>query len=421
MKKNKHKSSCGVDLHKCADDRTAELERSNEQLRKEIEERKRTEEELIRAQKLESVGILAGGIAHDFNNMIAAILGNISLAKMHVSTADKIFTYLADAENVCMRTCDLTNQLITFSKGEKPVKKTFSVGALVKSAARFSLSGSNVHCEFHMPSDLWPVEVDEGQMRQVIHNIVVNACDAMPEGGIIDIFGENITVGAEGDFPLREGRFVKVSIQDHGAGISKDNLSKIFDPYFTTKTRNNRKGMGLGLAICYSIINKHEGHIAVESEEGNGATFHIYLPASLKEGKKEEKPVAGNGKILIMDDEEPVRLITGEFLRHIGYEVELVKNGEEALSLYKKAKEANQHFDVVILDLTVPGGMGGKNAIKKLLEIDPGVKGILASGYSDDPIMQDFSNHGFVGAIAKPYAFDHLHELIKKVMSQKKL
>ncbi|MEW6110238.1 MAG: ATP-binding protein, partial [Nitrospirota bacterium] len=245
-----------------------------------ITDRKKMEEELLNARKLESIGFLAGGIAHDFNNLLAVILGCISLAKMHLSPEDDILEILENAEEASIRAADLTKLLITFSKGGAPVKKTINIAELLRNSAGFALSGSNIKCEFNIPDDLWPVEVDEGQIKQVVYGMVLNSREAMPEGGIINVRAGNITISEKNEFLLKEGEYIKISIEDHGVGIPKENLSRIFDPYFSTKRKATQKGMGLGLSICYSIIKSHNGLITVKSEIGTGTTFHIYLPAS---------------------------------------------------------------------------------------------------------------------------------------------
>jgi len=383
---------------------------------RDITERKKMEEELLRTEKLESVGILAGGIAHDFNNLLTAILGNITLAKMNLYSPDEAYQRLEEAEKASLRAKDLTKQLLTFSKGGKPIKKTTSIVELTKESASFALRGSNVRCEFSIPDDLWPVNVDEGQVSQVINNLIINADQSMPEGGTIKIKSENVTVTESDVLPLKEGGYVKISIKDHGIGIPKEYLPKIFDPYFTTK----HKGSGLGLATAYSVIKKHDGHITAESETGIGTTFHIYLPASkekvLTKKVKDEKPLTGKGRILVMDDEEVVREVAGLMLRTIGYEVEFARDGVEAIELYKRAMESGEPFEAAIIDLTVPGGMGGKEAIKNLLEIDPNVKAIVSSGYSTDPIMSEFEQYGFKGVIAKPYQIEELSRMVSEII-----
>ncbi|HEY6012020.1 MAG TPA: PAS domain S-box protein, partial [Nitrospirota bacterium] len=383
---------------------------------RDITERKKLEEELIKAQKLESVGLLAGGIAHDFNNLLTAILGNISLAKMQVSTVHKAFARLEEAEKASLRARDLTQQLLTFARGGAPVRKTTSIIDVIREASQFALRGSAVSCTIIVPDDLRPVEVDEGQMSQVIHNLIINADHSMPAGGIITITGENVFISGKDALPLPEGEYVHIAVRDQGMGIEKELLPRIFDPYFTTK----RTGSGLGLATTYSIMKRHDGHISVESEVGVGTTFHLYLPASHKKlaakAAGEQPIIPGEGTILVMDDEEMVRMVVIDMLSSLGYAVVTAADGADAIDLYAKARSAGKRFDAVIMDLTVPGGMGGKEAIKKLIEIDPAVKALVSSGYSNDPIMAEHEKYGFAGVIAKPYTMANLREAIGKAL-----
>jgi len=382
---------------------------------RDVSEKRRIEQELMKADKLNSLGILAGGIAHDFNNILTAILGNIILAKEFTRPGEKIYERLIEAEKASLRAKGLAQQLLTFSSGGAPIKKTMFISKLLKESVLFALSGSNVQCEFSISNNLWAVEIDEGQINQAINNLIINAIQSMPEGGRIKLTAENVTV-SEGE---KKGRYVKISIVDQGIGIPKEHLPKIFEPYFTTK----QKGSGLGLAIVYSIIKKHDGYIEVETELGVGTTFKVYLPASLKnvfvrKGLK-EKIQTGKGKILVMDDEESVRKVVGEMLVFLGYEVEFAKEGIEAIELYKKAKAQGQPFDAIIMDLTIPIGMGGKETINKLLEIDPTVKAIVSSGYSTDPVMTEFTKYGFKGFIIKPFKIKELGEVLYRVIMEK--
>ena len=383
---------------------------------RDITEKRRAERELLKADKLESLGVLSGGIAHDFNNILTSILGNISIARMFAKPGDKIFERLEEAENDCMRARVLTQKILTFSRGGAPIMKTAFISELLRDSASFALSGSNVRCEFSIPDDLWRVEVDEGQIAQVISNLIINASQAMPGGGVINLLAENIVVDERQGIPLNNGRHVKISVTDHGIGISKEHFQQIFDPYYTTK----RGGSGLGLAIAYSIVKRHNGYIDVKSIPGKETTFSIYLPASSKEALAEkesgEKIRGGKGKILVMDDEKMIRDVVGDMLGILGYEAEFAKDGAEAVELYKKAEQSVRPFDAVIMDLTVPGGMGGKEAVRKLAEIDPEVKAIVSSGYSDDPVMADFRKYGFSNVVAKPYNIKELGDALYEVL-----
>jgi PAS domain S-box-containing protein len=378
---------------------------------------KKMEEELRKAQKLESLGVLAGGIAHDFNNILATIMGNISLAKIDVKPEDRTHELLEEAEKASSRATALTHQLLTFSKGGSPVKRTASIVEVIEESCRFALRGSRIRSEFIKPVGLWPVEMDSGQISQVIHNLIINADHAMPEGGVIQVRAENVLLEDGGGLPLQQGKYIKISIQDQGIGIPDEHLSKIFDPYFTTK----QKGSGLGLAVVYSIIKRHDGYITLESQLGQGTTFHIYLPASGSESpkstEKEIKIPIGKGRILLMDDEETVRKVAGRMLTRMGYEVEFARDGAEAVTKYREAMKARIPFDAVILDLTVRGGMGGQDTIKRLLEINPGVRAVVSSGYSNDPVMADFQRYRFKGVVAKPFKIEELGKILQRVMS----
>jgi CheY-like chemotaxis protein len=291
---------------------------------------------------------------------------------------------------------------------------------VLKASCRFAVTGSNIQCEFDLPNDLLPVDIDAGQINQVINNLIINAQQAMPEGGTIHVKAENIVSSekmAKQGLIVNEGEFVRITIRDNGVGIPAENLGKIFDPYFTTK----EQGSGLGLATSHSVIKKHGGYITVESTQGKETTFYIYLPASPRndESRRSDGKSAfkGKGKILIMDDEDMIREITGELLQNLGYQVEFAKNGSEAIDLYREAQGLGKPFDAVILDLTIPGGMGGKEAIKGLLEIDPKIKAIVSSGYSNDPIMAEFREYGFNGVIIKPYRLTELSQTLQDVLT----
>jgi PAS domain S-box-containing protein len=384
-----------------------------------ITERKQIEEELQKVAKLEALGVLAGGIAHDFNNILTAIVGNISLAKMDVKRTGRLHRLLEEAETAASRARALTQQLLTFSRGGAPIKREASISEVIKDTAGFVLRGSKARCDFMLPEDLWPTELDEGQISQVFHNLIINTDQAMPDGGVIRVRAENLMIEAGHSLPLQSGRYIHVSIQDQGIGIPEEHLPKIFDPYFTTKQR----GSGLGLATAYSIIRRHDGHITLESQLGIGTTVHVYLPASEKKFTKEEeeeaKPIVGKGRILVMDDEQMIRDLAQEMLTSIGYAAEVTRDGTEAIEVFKKARESGDPFDAVILDLTVPGGMGGREAIAQLLKVDPEVIAIVSSGYSTDPIMSDFRGYGFSGVAAKPYKIQDLSRVLYEVLKDR--
>ncbi|MDQ1318030.1 MAG: domain S-box, partial [Candidatus Poribacteria bacterium] len=386
-----------------------------------VTEKRRMEEDLLRVQKLESIGVLAGGIAHDFNNILAGIMGNISLAKMLINTGEKAFERLTVAESACLQAKKLTQQLLTFSKGGVPIIKPTLIKELLVESSNFVLRGANTKCEFSIPDNIWNAEVDAGQIGQVISNLIINADQAMPEGGMINVQAENVILEEKNTLILNGGKYIRITIGDQGIGIPEENLKRIFDPYFTTK----QKGNGLGLAIVYSIVRKHNGQIIVESQLGIGTMFQIYLPAFLadiqirKEEKEEsnDKIVFGKGKILVMDDEENIRYLAYEMLSNMGYEVISAISGFEAMELYRNAIESECPFDAVIMDLTIPGGLGGKETLKKIAEIDPDVKAIVSSGYSDDPVMSDFHKYGFKDFIAKPYKTSELSEVVHRVIT----
>jgi PAS domain S-box-containing protein len=377
-----------------------------------ITELRLARQEMIKTQKLESLGILAGGIAHDFNNILTAILGNISLARLQLHDPEKATIRLKEAENATARAKDLTQQLLTFARGGEPVKKIIDVRGLMREAADFALHGSSVSCAFALADDLWPLEADEGQLSQVIHNLVLNAVQAMPEGGTVTISAANVSAAQTGK------RFMKITVADTGGGIPEHHLRMIFDPYFTTK----QQGSGLGLATSYSIIRKHGGKIRVTSTLGKGSTFHVSLPAS--EHAIEARPDSrtdvphGSGSVLVMDDEEVVRDITEAILEQLGYAVECVKNGSEAIDLYRKRKEAGTPFAVVIMDLTIPGGMGGKEAITSLLETDPNVIAVVSSGYSTDPVMANYREYGFSAVLTKPYRLQEMSKVLQGLLQR---
>lgn len=386
---------------------------------RDITELKKLEEELLKVQKLESIGVLAGGVAHDFNNLLTSIMGNISLSSLPDISDEKVKRSLLQALKACHKAKDLSTQLLTFSKGGAiENRNVVSLEKVIRETANFTMSGSDIDFDFIVDDKLWTVEVDEGQISQVISNMLINAAQAMTNQGKITIRIENVEARKEKGVPLDEGKYVKTTITDEGIGIPKEYLSRIFDPYFTTK----QSGSGLGLSTSYSIIKNHGGYITVESELHVGTKFVIYLPAKgysvSAEASVENRIKKGRGRVLIMDDKMEVREAAGEMLRHMGYEVEFAKDGSEALKLYKRAKMESMPFDTVIMDLTVPGGMGGKEAIEKLLVFDPGVKAIVSSGYSSDPILEKYQKYGFKGVLPKPYEMGKLSDVLYGVLAE---
>jgi PAS domain S-box-containing protein len=383
---------------------------------RDVTEKKRMEAELQKMHKLESLGVLAGGIAHDFNNLLTAIMGNISLAKLSAGGGSEAYTSLGEAETATLRAQDLTQQLLTFSKGGEPIRQVMSLKDLLVESSRFALRGSNVRCDLKCADDLLPVEADGGQISQVIHNIVLNADQAMPDGGVITIEARNIAVeGTDQSQPLEEGDYVEVSIRDRGAGISSEHLARVFDPFFSTK----EKGQGLGLASAYSIVAKHGGVLTVDSVPGEGTTFQFVLPATGEEviqSRGEGKIHSGTGRILLMDDEFEVRQVAARMLTYLGYEVEGVADGKEAISVYMERKERGEPFDAVIMDLTIPGGMGGKEAVQELIARDRSSKVVVSSGYANDPIMASYREYGFSGVIPKPYRIETLSRVMREIM-----
>jgi PAS domain S-box-containing protein len=383
-----------------------------------ITQRKKMESELLKMQKLESVGVLAGGIAHDFNNLLTSILGNIELSKMYVGTESKAYNRLVQAENASLAAQSLTRQLLTFSRGGAPVTRMASVKELVRDSTEFTLRGSNVAIVFDLPEDLWLAEIDEGQIGQVIQNLVKNADQAMPEGGVLEIGVHNVRVTKKNRLPIKSGSYLEITVQDTGRGIPEKYQARIFDPYFTTKSQ----GSGLGLAVCYSIIKQHHGHIEVESRPDKGTLFRFYLPASPGKApgkkKKDEEPYAGQGRILVMDDDETVQEIASEMLRHLGYEVDVTADGSEAIKSYVEARRLGKPYSAVLMDLTVRGGMGGREAARELLELDPETIVIAASGYATDPIMSDFRQYGFSGAVHKPFKLQALSSAFRTALEE---
>ena len=387
---------------------------------RDITEQQRREEEMQRAAKLESVGVLAGGIAHDFNNILAGVIGNLSLARMDVEAESEAGYCLKQAQDASVRAQNLTRQLLTFAKGGAPLKRLTRLDDCIRDTAAFALRGSNVRCEPEIVADLAAAEVDEGQINQVLHNLVLNAAQAMPDGGTLEVVARNVLVGPDTGLPLAEGHYLEIRVTDEGCGIPEEAQRRIFDPYFTTK----REGTGLGLATSYSIVRRHGGCISVESTVGVGTTFRVYLPASDRvvsrttaEEVMDLAALAGGGRVLLMDDEATVRDVCGRMLRVLGLEPSFAIDGQQALDLYASAAARGTPFDLVIMDLTVPGAMGGREATARLVERDPKARIVVSSGYSNDPVMADPGRFGFTGILRKPYTQEDLARVVAEQLT----
>jgi PAS domain S-box-containing protein len=383
---------------------------------RDVTEKRKMEKELHKRQKLESIGVFAGGLAHDFNNLLTAVLGNISLARATTKTNTALADRLEKIETATLRAKGLTQQLLTFAKGGAPIKKLSGIANMVRDSVEFPLHGSNIKREYQFAPDLWSAEVDEDQLSQVIQNLVINAGHAMPEGGCLTVSGKNITLANNNHTGLKAGRYLLLTFSDQGHGISRQEQEKIFDPYFSGK----ETGSGLGLAIAYAIMKKHDGLITVDSKPGMGATFSLYLPAAPKQHNKEEQQrheqSEVGGTILIMDDEDIIREVAAEMLNFLGYTSRSAVNGEQTLTLYQEALDRGKPFDAVLMDLTIPGGMGGRETMAGLLELDPNARGIASSGYANDPIMAHFADYGFSGVVPKPYRLEELRTSLTQVL-----
>lgn len=401
------------------------LESKNEMQTQLKEIKNSFEEQLVKLEKVNTLSILAAGIAHDFNNILTIILGNIFIIKKQLNinnnnVSDNIYKKISQIEKLTFQAKDLNQQLISFSKEGIPIKKNIQIKSLIKKTANMVLSGGNNLCKFSIAGDLWTVQVDEGQIQQVINNLLINADQAMENGGTIEVMANNVCVNGNNKNNIKQGKYVVIQIRDSGKGIPKEIIEKIFEPYFTTKDN----GTGLGLAASYSIITKHKGYMCVESEESVGTSFFIYLIASgpqvIKNRVKHKKVLQGTGKVLVMDDNKNIREINKLMLMELGYQVELVKNGEEAIKAYKNSFIQNNTFDAVMIDLTIRGGMGGKETIEKLLELDTNVNAIVVSGHSSDSIMEDCCSYGFRDFIKKPYTLEQLGNVLYKVVNKTK-
>lgn len=383
-----------------------------------VTQRRRMEDEAVRVQRLESIGVLAGGIAHDFNNILTGILGNICLCRERLGESSEPAGMLLAAEKACGRARDLTQQLLTFSRGGDPVKQDASLPDLVRETSAFALTGSNVRAELAFAKDVGCVAVDRGQFARVVHNLVLNAAQAMPEGGVVTIRGDRVRLGAREVAILPAGDYVRLTVRDRGPGIPSEHLGRVFDPYFTTR----EEGTGLGLSVANSIVRKHGGALTVSSEPGQGSTFTVFLPFERGPGESDCDEAAarkggGHGRVLVMDDDADVREVLSRMLAALGYEVIPAGDGEEAIARYREFLVGGMTVVAVIMDLTVPGGMGGRDAMRELLRLDPGVRGVVISGYSNDPVMSRPRDYGFFGVIPKPVGLADLRETLARLVA----
>ena len=410
-----HTDSLNRNLELRVRERTAELQESTERLREEIRHREAMEEELLRARKLESLGVLAGGIAHDFNNFLTIVRGSIEMIKMRLDADAPAQEMLEQSMSACQRAAFLSSQLLTFAKGGAPIRRIAPVAPLIRDAVALARAGSAVRIDLDVADDLWSAEVDTAQIGQVLHNIFLNAKQATKEHGVIEVRAENVTL--HGNQNLGPGAHVRVSIRDYGCGIAADILPFVFDPYFTTK----QSGSGLGLATAYAIVTKHGGRLSVDSTYGEGAVFVVDLPASPDQAAAETPaaprlPERGTGRVLVMDDEQPVRTLLLHVLAALGYEATSARDGAEAIDLYEAAQKAGRGFDAVVLDLTVSGGMGGVEAANKLRELDPSAILIASSGYSNAPVMSSHRKYGFDDVLPKPWTVAQLSDVLGRML-----
>lgn len=391
---------------------------------RDVTERKRVEEERLTTGKLESLGTLAGGIAHDLNNILTVISGNIGLAQIEApGTSPGLHSFLSRAGEAAQHAAQLSNQLLTFSKGGTPLKRVASISDLVPQAAEFSLHGSNLRAELAVPDDLWRSAVDPAQIEQVINALIINAREAMPRGGTVRVSASNIEIDTESGIPIRAGRYVKVQVADNGGGIDAKSVPKIFDPYFTTKP----SASGLGLSISYSVVKKHGGVLQLEDTSPDGSTFAFYLPATDAEPQMPQPTLANeifsfnHQRVLVMDDEAAIRDLTSELLGTLGYEVTAVPDGAEALKTYEDAMRNGENFQAVILDATIRGGMGGVATIERLRDLDPNVTAIICSGYSDEAALAEFLTYGFRAALPKPFTRHELANVLQRAFEAGKV
>ena len=384
---------------------------------RDVTDEEQREAALRRSQKLESLAILAGGVAHDFNNLLTGILGNVSLARMDAEAGTALAMSLAEAENAAVRAKGLTQQLLTFASGGAPVRRLAHIADIAQSTTVFCCRGTSVDCRFEFSPDLWLAEIDEDQIGQVIQNLVINATQAMPDGGTLTVGAANETISHGNPWSLRPGAYLRLWVADQGTGMPPNVAEHAFDPYYTTKAQ----GSGLGLAVCHSVISRHAGQINLTTAPGQGTTFEIRLPANPEASAARTATPAearpGSGRILVLDDEPAIRSLAVRLLGHLGYDAQAVADGLEAITAYAAARETGQPYDAVIMHLTIPGGVGGRETVGLLCEIDPDVRAIVSSGYATDPVMANFADYGFRAVLTKPYRLDDVASVLAEVLS----
>ena len=383
---------------------------------RDVTERREREKELLHVSKLESLGLLAGGVAHDFNNILTGVLNWASLAKDRTASRLEGVDPWQKIREACKRGKALSTQLMGLAKGGQPIRAPRALPDLVRGEMEFALHGSSLTCGCSFPEDVWTVNIDEGQISQVIQNLALNAKQAMPHGGAVQVSLANVVIADQDHRPLEPGHYVRMSVQDGGPGIHPRDLESIFDPYFTTK----RSGFGLGLATSFAIVRRHGGHISVKSEGDVGTTFHVYLPATEEAAARSQGAIdgisGGSESVLVVDDDSDLRDPLVIALQQDGFRVAAAGDGRAAVDRYRRALDDGHRFDVVLMDLTMPGEINGRVAMQEILALDASAVAIVASGYHDDPVMANFREHGFHGVLPKPFEPEEVSRKIRETL-----
>ncbi|MEY4939803.1 MAG: hypothetical protein RIQ93_1538 [Verrucomicrobiota bacterium] len=378
------------------------------------EEMTLTPDELVKANRFESLGLLAGGIAHDFNNLLTTILGAVSLAK-----DNRDFSALNDAEKACMTAKGLTKHLLSFAKGGAGSQTVVATREILEDSIKIAAAASTAKIKLEIAADVQPILVDRAEILQVFQNLIVNALQAMPPAPHrphLHVRATNTTLVENQAPSLSAGDYVEIEIRDNGSGIAPEHVAKIFDPFFTTK----KHGTGLGLATVLAVLRKHGGQIGLDTQVGVGTAFTVYLPKAQQPIEVQARRAAslrfGTGRVLFMDDDPQISALTAMMLDSLEYKYDLAITGEEAIALYKRYQNIGRPYDAVIMDLTVVGGMGGDECFIELKKLDPEVRAIVASGYDNDEMARQFLAKGFCGYLTKPYRVTDLGKLLKTVL-----